>query len=116
MKTKASAPAKVILLGEHFVVYGKPAIVIAIDRRAQATAELRSDEAIYIKSNDLRVSGYFFDEKFEAEEVGPEAEAKLRPLETLVQRLMDSAGTRAGITLDNPFIINDCLFRWFRWE
>lgn len=68
MKARASAPAKVILLGEHSVVYGKPAIVIAIDKRAHATAELRSDKAIYIKSNDSRISGYFFNEKYEAEE------------------------------------------------
>ncbi|MFQ6094599.1 MAG: mevalonate kinase [Candidatus Bathyarchaeia archaeon] len=100
MKGRASAPAKVILLGEHFVVYGKPAIVVAIDRRAHATARLRSDKAIYIRSNDLGVSGYFFDGKFEAEEGGPEAEGKLRPVETVVRRLMNSAGTRAGVTLE----------------
>jgi len=29
----ASAPAKAILFGEHFVVYGEPAIVLAIDKR-----------------------------------------------------------------------------------
>ena len=38
---RASAPAKVILLGEHFVVYGEPAIVLAIDMRA--TAQLRRE-------------------------------------------------------------------------
>lgn len=99
MKTRTSAPAKVILLGEHFVVYDRPAIVIAIDRRAHATAELRSDKAIYIKANDLGVSHYFRGEAFEAERGGQEAQAKLEPVGTLVQRLMDSAGSRAGVTL-----------------
>lgn len=37
MMAAASAPGKVILFGEHFVVYGAPAIVSAIDLRAKAT-------------------------------------------------------------------------------
>jgi len=100
VKAKASAPAKIILLGEHFVVYGKPAVVIAIDRRAYVTAEHRSDKAIYIRSKELGVSGYFFNNRFEAEEGGQEAEAKLKPIETLVRRLMSSARTETGITLE----------------
>ena len=39
MKSKASAPGKVILFGEHFVVYGIKAILCSINKRVTVTAE-----------------------------------------------------------------------------
>jgi mevalonate kinase len=80
IRAKASAPAKVILPREHFVVHGEPAIVLAIDRRATVTAELRKDKKIWIKSNTLKISGYFLDDKFHAEEGGEKARKSLEPI------------------------------------
>ena len=51
MKSKASAPGKVILFGEHFVVYGVKAILCAINKRVTVTAEKIEGEKISIKSN-----------------------------------------------------------------
>ena len=51
MKSKASSPAKVILFGEHFVVYGVKAILCAIDKRITVTAETIKENKISIKSN-----------------------------------------------------------------
>ena len=50
MKSKASSPGKVILFGEHFVVYGVKAILCAIDKRVTVTAEKISDHKIIINS------------------------------------------------------------------
>jgi len=51
LKSKASAPGKVILFGEHFVVYGIKAILCAIDKRITVTAEDIPERKISIKSN-----------------------------------------------------------------
>ena len=51
MKSKASAPGKVILFGEHFVVYGVKAILCAINKRITVTAEEIDERKISIKSN-----------------------------------------------------------------
>jgi len=51
LKSKASAPGKVILFGEHFVVYGVKAILCAIDKRITVTAEKTKEREISIKSN-----------------------------------------------------------------
>ena len=51
MKSKASAPGKVILFGEHFVVYGVKAILCAIDKRITVSAEKTKERKISIISN-----------------------------------------------------------------
>ena len=51
MKSKASAPGKVILFGEHFVVYGVKAILCAINKRITVTAEKMDGGKISIQSN-----------------------------------------------------------------
>jgi len=45
-KVTSSAPGKLIILGEHAVVYGKPAIAIAIDRRIRCTLSKASDNSV----------------------------------------------------------------------
>lgn len=56
MKSSASAPAKAILFGEHAVVYSKPAIAAAIDRRVTVTVSESSSTHVTIPSLGIRHS------------------------------------------------------------
>ena len=51
-KAVSSAPAKVILFGEHFVVYENPAIVAAINKRIKVHAQFNDKLRINIKSGE----------------------------------------------------------------
>jgi mevalonate kinase len=55
---RASAPAKVMLFGEHFVVYGCPAILGSIDKRVSVTAKRISSAKINISSNVGLLASY----------------------------------------------------------
>ena len=46
MTFTASAPGKLIILGEHAVVYGKPAVALAIDRRITCTLSRANDTTV----------------------------------------------------------------------
>jgi len=94
LKSKASAPGKVILFGEHFVVYGVKAILCAIDKRITVTAEKTEEKKISIKSNigDL--------------ELGPnkdisEIHSPLKPFYYLAKKLIKNQNTGIQIVVES---------------
>ncbi len=56
--TVCSAPGKVYLFGEHAVVYGEPAVPVAIERRATVRAEPRADDHVRVRATDLSLDGF----------------------------------------------------------
>ena len=50
MKSIASAPAKIILFGEHFVVHGTMALLAAIDKRVTVTSTFTENKTIKVNS------------------------------------------------------------------
>jgi mevalonate kinase len=97
----ASAPAKVILFGEHFVVHGGPAIVLAIDKRAYAKAEIRSDNCLYIHSLNLGLAGHFENETFKLERGNlKEAKLKFEPIKLALEKVLEKYGGKVGINIE----------------
>lgn len=56
MTVTASAPGKLMLFGEHAVVYGKPCLVTAVDIRYMCTAQRNGTDFINIDTPELRTS------------------------------------------------------------
>lgn len=92
MKSKASAPGKVILFGEHFVVYGVKAILCAINKRITVSAENIEEEKIFIISNignlDLEINKPI-----------TEIESPLKPFYYLANKLLQSQEKIKGIKI-----------------
>lgn len=96
-KGRASAPAKIILFGEHFVVYGNPAILATIDRRITVTAKKAKDGKVKIKSDIA--SGEFDGSTFRLIE-GANARATLEPLYFAAKHSLDARKQKGGLEIE----------------
>lgn len=57
-KITVSAPGKLMLLGEHAVVYDRPCLVTAVGQRMKATVELLDKPIFQLDAPDVQVAGY----------------------------------------------------------
>ena len=100
MKSIASAPAKIILFGEHFVVHGTKAILAAIDKRVTVTTTFTDNKTIKINSElgmlDVPISSSY-----------EEAKSEFRPFIFLANKMINSNQNVSGleVTIDSDIPI-----------
>lgn len=99
MPVEASAPGKVILFGEHSVVYRGPAIVLAIDKRARVVAEERSDDKIYMDALNIGFSGYFVGDRYHPETGERWRGRRLAAFKVAACKTMEHLGVETGLNL-----------------
>ncbi len=94
MKSKASAPGKVILFGEHFVVYGVKAILCSINKRVTVTAEKISERKISINSEIGNIV-------LEPNKLISEINSPLKPFYYLANKIIKNQNTGIQINIDS---------------
>ncbi len=95
MKSIASAPGKIILFGEHFVVYGIKAVLCSIDKRITATSQFVDEKVIRIKSS-LGESSIDLYELHNSDNI---SQKFMRPFFYIVQKAMKGRNTDRGIEI-----------------
>jgi len=90
LKSIASAPAKIILFGEHFVVHGTKAILAAIDKRVAVTTTFTDNKTIKVNS-ELGMFEVPISSSYE------EAKSEFRPFIFLANKMINSNQNVSGL-------------------
>jgi len=100
LKSIASAPGKIILFGEHFVVHGTKAILAAIDKRVTVTSTFTENKTIKVDSQlgtiEVPTSSSY-----------EEVKSEFRPFVYLANKIINSEQNVSGleITIDSDIPI-----------
>jgi len=94
LKSIASAPGKVILFGEHFVVYGVKAILCSINKRVTVTAEKTSERKISINSKIGKL-------ELEPDKPISEINSPLKPFYYLANKAVENKDSGIRIQIDS---------------
>ena len=100
MKSIASAPGKIILFGEHFVVHGTKAILAAIDKRVTVTTTFTENKTIKVNSELGTIEVPILSSH-------EEVKSEFRPFVYLANKIINSEQNVSGleITIDSDIPI-----------
>jgi len=93
LKSVASAPGKIILFGEHFVVHGTKAILAAINKKMTVTSTFTENKTIKVNSElgtlDVPISSSY-----------KEAKSEFRPFVYLANKMINSNQNANGLEIE----------------
>lgn len=92
MKSIASAPGKVILFGEHFVVHGLKAILCSIDKRVKVTTEVIDEEKIIVTSNMGKI-------QVDLKNQNQEIKSAFKPFLHIAKKMIDEFNHKKGLQI-----------------
>jgi len=100
LKSIASAPGKIILFGEHFVVHGTKAILAAIDKRVTVTSTFTDNKTIKVNSQLGTIEVPILSSH-------EEVKSEFRPFVYLANKIINSEQNVSGleITIDSDIPI-----------
>src|SRR6185369_13396154 len=89
-----SAPGKLMLFGEHAVVYNHPCLVTAVDQRMRVTIEVLENFTFHLDAPDVRVVDY----KKPMNELGKgEIPKGAQFIEIAVKNFVEKYGLQSGL-------------------
>lgn len=96
-KVAVSAPGKLMLFGEHAVVYGRPCIVTAVDQRIRVTAEKLASNELAVDAPEVGIKAY----RKNIAELGDGAEIPkgVKFIEFAVKNFKNSFGLTGGVII-----------------
>ncbi len=96
MTVTASAPGKLMIMGEHSVVYGHPCIVTAVDQRVRVSIGSNGEGEIHVKSPNVGLDEY----KKKLSQLGKgEVPKSMMFVEYLIKRIYKKYKLKKGITI-----------------
>jgi len=96
MKVTASAPGKLMIFGEHAVVYGSPCIVTAVNQRVRVAVEPNGEGEIHVCSPNVGLDEYH---KKIARLGKDDLPKSMAFVEMLVKRVYEKYGLHSGIRI-----------------
>ena len=97
-RIEVSAPGKLMLFGEHAVVYDRPCLVTAVDHRIRVSVEPQSENMLQIDAPEVGVKGY--SRRIDSLAKTSDMPKGVRFVETSVKNFYEEFGVVSGLKVE----------------